>query len=144
MTNSSTTVSAELELQLVVPQQGIVPLVASLYYSKDDPYAVSLAFHVGLDEPVEWTFGRELLALGVEGVAGLGDVRIWQSAESSSGLVAVLNIELASPHGQARFEAPVAEVADFLHRTYQVVPAGQESEHIDLEAGLTELLREAL
>ena len=144
MTNSSTTVSAELGLQLVVPQEGIVPLVASLYYAKDDPYAVSLAFHVGLDEPVEWTFGRELLAIGVEGVAGLGDVRIWQSAESSSGLVAVLNIELSSPYGQATFEAPVAEVADFLDRTYQIVPAGQESEHIDFEAGLTELLREAL
>jgi sporulation and cell division protein SsgA len=142
--NPSTTVSAELGLQLVVPQEGIVPLVASLYYDKDDPYAVRIAFHVGLDEPVEWTFGRELLATGVEGVAGLGDVAIWQSAESSSGLIAVLNIELSSPHGQARFEAPVAEVSDFLDRTYQIVPAGRESEHVDIEAGLTELLREAL
>src|SRR5215469_14895265 len=97
--NPSTTVSAELEIRLVVPQEGIVPLIGSLYYSQDDPYAVRIAFHAGLDEPVEWTFGRELLTLGVEGVAGLGDVKVWQSAESSSGLIAVLNIELSSPYG---------------------------------------------
>ena len=54
--NSSSTVSAELGLRLVVPQQTVVPLVASLYYSKEDPYAIRIAFHVGLDEPVEWIF----------------------------------------------------------------------------------------
>src|SRR5580692_7402931 len=72
--NSSSTVSAELGLRLVVPQQTIVPLVASLYYSKEDPYAIRIAFHVGLDEPVEWIFARELLSRGIEGREGLGDV----------------------------------------------------------------------
>src|SRR5258708_26362580 len=50
---NSRTVSAELGLRLVVPQQTIVPLVASLYYSSDDPYAIPIPFHVGLDEPVD-------------------------------------------------------------------------------------------
>src|SRR5579863_5556970 len=72
--NSSSTVSAELGLRLVVPQQTIVPLVASLFYSKDDPYAIRIAFHVGLDEPVEWIFARDLLSMGIEGREGLGDV----------------------------------------------------------------------
>src|SRR6266567_2511242 len=70
MINSSATVSAELGLTLVVPEHGTVPLVASLYYSADDPFAIRMAFHVGLDEPVEWIFARELLAAGLAEPAG--------------------------------------------------------------------------
>ena len=113
--NSSSTVSAELGLRLVVPKQTIVPLVASLFYSKEDPYAIRIAFHVGLDEPVEWIFARDLLSLGIEGREGLGDVVVWPSAGSADGAPGrVLNIELSSPFGQAHFEAPIKELADFL------------------------------
>ncbi|HEX6449747.1 MAG TPA: SsgA family sporulation/cell division regulator [Trebonia sp.] len=142
--NNSSTVSAELGLRLVVPQQTIVPLVASLYYSSEDPYAIRIAFHVGLDEPVEWIFARELLSTGVEGEHGLGDVKVWPSSGSESDLPGqVLNIELSSPFGQAHFEAPLQEVADFLRRTYQVVPVGNETDHVDVESELTDLLRQA-
>jgi hypothetical protein len=55
----------------------------------------------------------------------------------------VLNLELSSPFGQAHFEAPVKDVADFLHKTYQIVVAGEESDHVDVEAELTDLLRQA-
>ena len=75
--SSSTTISAELGLKLVVPQQTIVPLVASLYYSGSDPYAVRMAFHVGTDEPVEWIFARELLETGIAQPTGEGDVQVW-------------------------------------------------------------------
>jgi Streptomyces sporulation and cell division protein, SsgA len=153
--SSSTTISAELGLRLVVPQQTIVPLVASLYYSGSDPYAVRMAFHVGTDEPVEWIFARDLLAAGIDARQGEGDVRVWPSAQScaeSDGLEVigdvstegtVLNIELSSPFGQAHFEAPAQAMAAFLHRTYQIVPAGQESGYIDIEAELNDLLRQA-
>ena len=82
--SSSTTISAELGLKLVVPQQTIVPLVASMYYSGSDPYAVRMAFHVGTDEPVEWIFARDLLAAGVESRQGEGDVQVWPSAVSAA------------------------------------------------------------
>ena len=153
--SSSTTISAELGLRLVVPQQTIVPLVASLYYSGSDPYAVRMAFHVGTDEPVEWIFARDLLAAGIDARHGEGDVKVWPSAQScaeSDGLEVigdastegtVLNIELSSPFGQAHFEAPAQAMAAFLHRTYQIVPAGQESGHIDIETELNDLLRQA-
>lgn len=143
--NSSSTVSAELELTLIVPQEeALVPLAASLYYSKDDPYAVRLALHVGLDQPVEWVFGRELLFAGTEGEDGLGDVRVWPSVDSLGDIPGlVLNIELSSSHGQAHFEAPLAEVSEFLRRSYDLVPAGQESAHVDVDAELMEVLREA-
>jgi hypothetical protein len=142
--NSSSSVSAELGLRLVVPQQTVVPLVASLYYSKEDPYAIRIAFHVGLDEPVEWIFARELLSSGVEGREGLGDVVVWPSTGSADGRPgSVLNIELSSPFGQAHFEAPIKEVSDFLKRTYAIVPAGDEAEFVNVETELADLLRKA-
>src|SRR5579863_8878099 len=110
--SSSTTISAELGLRLVVPQQTIVPLVASLFYSDSDPYAVRMAFHVGTDEPVEWIFARDLLAAGIESRQGEGDVHVWPSPESfaetrdrdvtgaSESGGKILNIELSSPFGQ--------------------------------------------
>src|SRR5580693_3931505 len=144
--SSSTTVSAELGLRLVVPQQTIVPLVASLYYSGNDPYAIRMAFHVGTDEPVEWIFARDLLAAGIESRQGEGDVQVWPSqpadaAEGSDDVV--LNIELSSPFGQAHFEAPAEAMSAFLRKTYQVVPAGKESGFVDIEAELNDLLRQA-
>jgi len=150
--SSSTTISAELGLRLVVPQQTIVPLVASLYYSGSDPYAVRMAFHVGTDEPVEWIFARDLLATGIESRQGEGDVQVWPSARScaeADGLDVigtagtedtVLNIELSSPFGQAHFEAPARAMAAFLQRTYRIVPAGRESDYIDIETELNDLL----
>jgi Streptomyces sporulation and cell division protein, SsgA len=153
--SSSTTISAELGLRLVVPQQTIVPLVASMFYSGSDPYAVRMAFHVGTDEPVEWIFARDLLAAGIESRQGEGDVHVWPSpgscAETSDPDLTgapesgekVLNIELSSPFGQAHFEAPAQAMSAFLRRTYQIVPAGQESSYIDIEAELNDLLRKA-
>jgi hypothetical protein len=46
-------------------------------------------------------------------------------------------------YGQARFETPAREVTDFLRRAYQIVPDGQESGHIDLDAEGNDLLRQA-
>ena len=144
--NSSTTISAELGLRLVVPKQTTVPLVASLYYSGTDPYAVRMAFHVGTDEPVEWIFARDLLAAGIEARQGEGDVQVWPSPTSCAGtdgadLGTVLNIELSSPFGQAHFEAPAKAMSAFLRRTYQIVPAGKESDFVDIDEELNELLR---
>ena len=152
--SSSTTISAELGLRLIVPQQTIVPLVASMYYSGQDPYAVRMAFHVGTDEPVEWIFARDLLAAGIESRQGEGDVQVWPSLMSCAdddGLdmtgpgagEKVLNIELSSPFGQAHFEAPAQAMSAFLQRTYQIVPAGQEGRYIDIETELNDLLRQA-
>jgi hypothetical protein len=137
MINSSATVSTELGLSLVVPDHGAVPLVASLYYSAEDPYAIRMAFHVGTDEPVEWIFARDLLAVGLEGPAGEGDVQVWPTDDHGREL---LNIALSSPFGEAHFEAPRNSTASFLGRTYEVIAPGQESEFVDVDTELDELL----
>jgi hypothetical protein len=139
----SATVTANLVLRVVAPQQTIKPLAARFSYSRDDPYAVRIAFYVGLAEPREWIFARDLLSRGINGHEGLGDVTAWPSAGSEAGAPgSALNIELASPSGRAHFEAPVKDVSDFLRNTYQVVPAGEESKYVDVEAELTGLLRQ--
>jgi hypothetical protein len=138
--NSSNTVAAELGLRLVVPEHDGVPLTASLHYRGDDPYAIRMAFHVGMDEPVEWIFARDLLAEGMNQPAGDGDVRVWPAA---AGHHRVLNISLSSPFGQAHFEAPLNALAGFMLRTFQIIPAGQEGEFIDLDGELDNLLRRA-
>jgi Streptomyces sporulation and cell division protein, SsgA len=137
MMNSSATVTADLGLILVVPDHGSVPLVASLSYSAEDPYAIRMAFQVGTDEPVEWIFARDLLAVGLEGPAGEGDVQVWPAEEHGS---EVLNLALSSPFGEARFEAPRSSAAAFLSRTYEVIAPGHESDHVDLDAELDEVL----
>jgi len=138
---NSNTVSAELRLRLVTSQQTIVPLMSGFFYSREDPYAIRIALHVDLGEPVEWIFARDLLSMDIGGRGGIGDVRVWPSAGSGGGEPgSVLNIELSSPFGQAHLEASAGQVADFLRRTYRIVPDGQESDHIDIEAELNDLL----
>ena len=136
--NTSAIIAAELGLRLVVPEHGGVPLTASLYYRGDDPYAIRMAFHVGTEDPVEWIFARDLLAEGLDCVAGDGDVRVWPTTAAHRD---VLNLELSSPFGQAHFEAPLTAMTGFLLRTFEVVPAGREGEFIDIEGELNDMLR---
>ena len=136
--NTSAIVAAELGLRLVVPEHGGVPLTASLYYRGDDPYAIRMAFHVGMDDPVEWIFARDLLAEGLDRVTGDGDVRVWPT---TAGHRDVLNLALSSPFGQAHFEAPLTALTGFLLRTFEVVPAGREGEFIDIDGELNDMFR---
>lgn len=131
----NTTVSAQLGLRLVVPDRTTVPLLAGLEYAADDPYAIRMAFYVGDDEPVEWIFARELLTVGIVRKVGDGDVEVWPGSDDGT-----LNIALSSPFGDALFEVPLSPLADFLHRTYRAVPAGEECEFIDIDAELENLL----
>jgi hypothetical protein len=140
--NNRTAVSAELGLGLVGPEHIIVPLMASLSYSYEDPYAVKIAFHVGTDEPVEWTLARDLIAASLHSREGIGDVKAWPSAASEQGQK-TLNISMTSPFGHAQFEASAAAFETFLARTYELVPDGDESEYLDFDAELTELLSQA-
>ncbi len=148
MSSSRTAVSAELGLGLIGPEHTIVPLMASLSYSCQDPYAVKIAFHVGTDEPVEWTLARDLLAASLHSREGIGDVQAWPSAASAdSGGAAIgrriLNISMTSPFGHAQFEASAAVIEAFLAQTYQLVAEGEEPDYMDFDAELTEFLSQA-
>lgn len=135
-------VSAEIGIRLLVPGKAAVPLAAGLFYTARNPYAVRVAFFAGGSERVEWTFARDLLALGLRGAAGLGDVRVWPSPGSRFGSRR-LNLEISSPAGMATFEVAARDIRNFLRRAYEIVPQGAEAGHLDFEAGLTRLLRES-
>jgi hypothetical protein len=75
--------------------------------------------------------------VGVVRRVGDGDVQVWPADDvNESGL----NLSLSSPFGTAHFEAPLAPLTDFLNRTYEIVAAGRESDFIDIEAELDDLL----
>ena len=148
MSPRPTTVTADLQLRLVVPGSSALPVRASMRYDVTDPYAVSVAFHTGGNDGaetadgsdvVEWTFARQLLTDGVAGPVGEGDVQVWPTQASGTGLPVVC-LSLSSPSGRALFEVPLPELVQFLGQTYEVVPTGCESQHVDVDAELALLL----
>ena len=142
MTTRPTSVSSELQLRLVVPGAASLPVRAGLDYDITDPYAVTVSFHTGNGAPggdvVQWTFARQLLSDGVTVPAGEGDVQVWPSTGHSG--EAVVCLSLSSPSGRALFEVPLPDLVEFLGRTYEAVPTGAESDHVDVDAELALLL----
>ena len=141
MTTRPTSVSSELQLRLVVPGAASLPVRADLAYDVTDPYAVQVSFHTGAGtgngEVVQWTFARQLLSDGVSVPAGEGDVQVWPSSAHGTSVVC---LSLSSPSGRALFEVPLGDLVEFLGRTYQAVPTGSESQHVDVDAELALLL----
>jgi Streptomyces sporulation and cell division protein, SsgA len=152
MSASGASVWDELSMGLVDgsgPEQAIVPLMAGLHYASADPYAIRVAFYAGTGEPVEWALSRDLLAAALVSPQGTGDVRAWPSAAPGGpaaggawegAAAGLLHLEVSSPSGRALFQASAAAVAVFLEKTYAIVPAGRESDFLDLDAELAELL----
>jgi hypothetical protein len=141
MSTRPTAVSSELQLRLVVPGAASLPVRAELAYDITDPYAVQVSFHTGSGagggDVVQWTFARQLLSDGVSVPAGEGDVQVWPS---NAGGTSVVCLSLSSPSGRALFEVPLGDLVEFLGRTYQAVPTGGESDHVDVDAELALLL----
>jgi hypothetical protein len=135
------TISAELELQLVVPGGDSLPVDAVLRYETGDPYAVHVGFHTGGDDVVEWTFARQLLTDGVTRAVGEGDVQVWPASSGEGrGVGQLVCISLSSPSGTALFEAPLGRLVEFLTQTYSAVATGSESDFVDLDAELALLM----
>jgi hypothetical protein len=135
------TVTAELELRLVVPGGPSLPVLAGLRYSANDPWAVTVTFQTGGEDDgvVEWMFARQLLTEGVAGPVGEGDVRVWPEVHGGE---RVVNLAMASPSGAALFEIDRDELVEFLQQTYLAVPTGSEDTVVDLDAELALLLAE--
>ena len=137
------TVTAELELRLVVPGGPSLPIRAGLRYETADPWAVRVAFQTGAqnddaqDGVVEWMFARQLLTDGVAKTVGEGDVRVWPTQVEGDYFV---NLAMASPSGSALFEIDRDALVEFLQQTYLAVPTGTEEEVVDLDAELALLL----
>ncbi|MFF9162829.1 SsgA family sporulation/cell division regulator [Streptomyces longwoodensis] len=132
-----TVVERELEMKLVLSPERSVPVPARLTYRSDDPFAVHVVFHTNSEQPVHWTFARELLVEGVFRPCGHGDVRAWPAKAQGRSVVLMA---LSSPDGDALLEAPIPQVSAWLERILTVVPPGTEGEQLGLDEALDQLL----
>ncbi|WP_434447234.1 SsgA family sporulation/cell division regulator [Lentzea sp. E54] len=121
--------------RLVCPDGGHKPVAADLRYSTRDPLAVAVVCH-GSGGEVSWTFARDLLAAGLIGPVGEGDVRL----RPLSGDGARVLLSLATPFGAIDFVARLLVVADFLDRTFELVADGAEDVVAELDRDIAELV----
>ncbi|MEN3303450.1 SsgA family sporulation/cell division regulator [Pseudonocardia sp.] len=124
--------------ELIAPDAPVVPVKVELSYSSRDPYAVQASFRTGHGSAVDWVFARDLLADGLLGPAGTGDVRVQPLPHDETRV----ELELTSPSGHAVFTTCAATLSEFLERTFDVVPPTTEYSWLDFDDALSTLLEE--
>ncbi len=129
-----------VEARLVAAAPRMLSIPATLCYDRRDPFAVRMAFPApatleGVD--VCWTFSRELLAAGLEGPEGHGDVRVRPYGYDRTVL------EFHAPEGTAVVHVRSGEIRRFLEATAGLVPVGLEHLQFDLDHDLAVLMRDA-
>ena len=110
---------------------------ADLHYDLHDPYAVTVEFHSGVSR-ISWVFSRDLLTEGLFAPCGDCDVRIWPFVDTIGNAVVI--VQLSSPEGVARLQLRSSEVNEFIQASRQIVAPGTESELVDLDALIADLL----
>ncbi|MEU8760509.1 SsgA family sporulation/cell division regulator [Streptomyces sp. NPDC048659] len=135
----STVIEQAVQARLVASVPRMETVSATLRYDREDPFAVRMAFPPratleGVE--VSWAFARELLAQGVEGPAGLGDVRLRPYGYDRT------VVEFHAPEGVAMVHVRTSELRRFLKASQVLVPSGREREHLDWDGDLGRLLGE--
>ncbi|MCI3270855.1 SsgA family sporulation/cell division regulator [Streptomyces cylindrosporus] len=136
----STLIEQPVEARLVAAAPRMPSIPAKLHYDRSDPFAVRMTFPAPATlEGVEvcWTFSRELLTAGLERAEGHGDVRVRPYGYDRTVL------EFHAPEGTAVVHVRSGDLRRFLEATGQLVPAGLEHLHLDLDHDLAELMRDA-
>jgi sporulation and cell division protein SsgA len=113
------------------------PLDGELVFDLADPYAVTMHLEAK-SGTVTWAFARELLAEGLYEPVGDGDVQVWPCLSNTGNAVVI--IELRSPDGMALLQAPSRSVHDFVARTLELLPTGQETCHLAMDELISQLL----
>lgn len=101
-----------------------------LFWSSWHPYAVTLSFAVRSGR-VDWIVSRDLLAAGLDGPVGVGDVAVLPDFRDRRRVELILD----SPSGRVGFRVRRAVLAGFLAAT-----SGHES--VEVTAELDEWVRE--
>jgi hypothetical protein len=114
-----------------------VPLEVELHYDPRSPYAVT-AWFFSDQEPVGWTFGRDLLRQGLVEPVGSGDVHVRPDLDEHG--KAVVRLELHAPDGVAVVVAPALEVHRFVMGTVAAVRPGTESRLLDIDGAIDAVL----
>ncbi|MFJ3234391.1 SsgA family sporulation/cell division regulator [Streptomyces sp. NPDC086787] len=123
-----------LVVQLQTRGTGRCSVLAHLTYDADDPFAVTAVFAHDGRVLARWRLDRQLLADGLDGPAGVGDVRL---EPVTTGMWRELRLEFLGdvrPDGgrhRAAVYAWAPAVAAFLRETRKVVAPGREEVRMD-------------
>ncbi|HEX3650417.1 MAG TPA: SsgA family sporulation/cell division regulator [Pseudonocardiaceae bacterium] len=112
----------------------VTPVTTRWTYDSTEPFAVTVAFATERGRWVEWVFARDLLIDGLTEPTGDGDLRVSPDIDPD-----LLVLEIFAPAGSAAFTLDREDTEEFLARTLEVVPAGTESTHFDIDRLLSEL-----
>ena len=126
----SPTFTQEIALHCLDELERPMTFLASFGYDPADPYAVWVTFHIPAGD-VRWAMARSLLFRGLAEPAGEGDIRLWPDLDEDGR--ALVCMDFHSPEGRLLTAARTADLHRFLARTWQAVPAGTESERVDLD-----------
>jgi hypothetical protein len=131
-------VVAVAEIIMISGGRAVEKDAAGLYYTAADPFAVSLTAPLGpacAGCHVTWVFARELLEEGTHVPTGEGDVQIWPAG--IGGTVVELH---GNDKALLSMRFDTVDLRRFLDRTYDLVPFGDETDGLDLDAELARLL----
>lgn len=131
------TVTHDITIQCFDTQGRTHDLDTVFSYDRTDPYAVTITF-LTPEGDLPWTFSRDLLIRGLTTPIGDGDVHVCPSINDRGRAVAV--IELSSPDGHLVTEARTDQVLTFVQNSLAVVPEGEESQHLNVDSMIEQLL----
>jgi hypothetical protein len=117
---------------------GTVEATVVWAYSEVDPFAIHVLTTIDADTTFSIVFARDLLLCGLRTRVGLGDVEMGPGIVH--GALGSLWFRFSSPIGNVIVEVPREPVAAFAFGTYDVVPPGRESDHLDIDDQLRGLL----
>ncbi|MEU0335228.1 SsgA family sporulation/cell division regulator [Streptomyces sp. NPDC006193] len=123
-----------LVVQLLSHGTGRCPVLAHLGYDAGDPFAVTAVFAHDGHVLATWRLDREMLAAGLAGPVGIGDVRMRPEATGPWHELRMEFLGDVRPDG-SRHRAVVfawaPAIAAFLRETHRVVPPGRERVPVD-------------
>ncbi|WP_371644166.1 SsgA family sporulation/cell division regulator [Streptomyces mirabilis] len=113
-----------------------LPVITDLRYASAEPYSIVIAFNAGTDLVIEWELGRELLDSGRRRLDGFGDIQIWPAEIRGHGLV---YMSFRSGWESFVVAASAVVIDEFLKRTFEVVPLGEERSFLGVESFVSQL-----
>lgn len=134
---ATTVVSEDVTLDCVDGTGQTMTIAGELGYTSTDPYAVTTTFCTAGGDVV-WTFARDLMVRGLTAPAGDGDVHVWPCLDAAGNAVVI--VELNSPDGELLVQIPTKDLYRFVQRSLASVPLGTESEHLDLDMLIDQLM----
>jgi len=115
------------------------PVLSRWSYNPDEPFTVTVEFQTSPENWITWVFARDLLVAGLKAPAGIGDVRFVPFDDQGD---ALLLFQVESDQGRASWFLNRDEADEFVAMTLDAVPAGTESDRLDIDlliSGITDV-----